>query len=201
MLTIVTPAAESDLLAVARVKTELSISGSSEDATLELLIAEASALLAAYCGRDTFGRETLLQTERLTCATESIVLGRDIAPAITSVTVDGETLDTDEYEIDSSLLYRLEDDQRTWWDAGKVVVSFQAGFSLPNSAPTALARAALDLVVGMYRGAGRDTTVRQEMVEGVGATSYFDVRAGAGTLPLSADRLRALDRYRLVVVA
>lgn len=201
MLTIVTPATESDLVTASRVKTELSISGSSEDPKIEDLIAEASALIAAYCGRDTFGAETLLQTERLTAPAECIVLARDLAVSITTVEVDGEALTADQYELDGSLLYRLDDDARIAWCPAKVEITFTAGYNLTTAAPVALSRAALDLVVGMYRGAGRDTTVRQEMVEGVGSTSYFDVRAGAGTLPLSADRLRALDRYRLVVVA
>jgi len=48
----------------------------------------------------------------------------------------------------------------------------------------------------MYRGTGRDTGVRSEQVEGVGQTTYFDTKAGQ--IPLSADRVAALARYRLV---
>mgnify|MGYP003406237132 CR=1 FL=1 len=47
MLTIITPAAEIDLVTVDRVKIELSISGTAQDAQLETLIVEASALSAA----------------------------------------------------------------------------------------------------------------------------------------------------------
>jgi hypothetical protein len=82
-----------------------------------------------------------------------------------------------------------------------VVVNYTAGFTLLGGLPQAIERAAVDLVVLMYRGAGRDTAVRQEMVEGVGSTSYFDQRAGSADLPLSADRLAQLHRYRLASVA
>lgn len=196
MLTIVTPSAESDLVTVSRVKTELNISGSAEDPKLKTFIIEASALIAAYCGRDTFGSETLLQTERLCEPTSCIVLARDLGVSITSVAVDGEALTTDEYELDGSLLYRLSDDTRIAWRPAKVEIAYTAGYALTSGAPLALSRAALDLVVAMYRGAGRDSGIRQEMVEGVGSTSYFDT--SAGKVPLSADRTTALERYRLV---
>lgn len=193
MLTIITPAMSGDLVTVDRVKNELSITDPAADSRLEDLIAEASALLAAYCGRDTFGAEDLVQIERLSCARRSITLLRDLAVGITSVEVNGATLDDDAYEVDEPLLYRLENDQRGWW-SGKVVITFSAGFNLPQDAPMALSRAALDLVVGMYRGTGRDVAVRSEQVEGVGQTSYFDTKSGP--IALSADRIAALSRYR-----
>lgn len=198
MLTIVTPATSGALVALARVKTELSISGTSQDAALGALIDEASSLIAAYCNRDTFGAEVLQQTERLTCPRDCIILARDIDVSVTSVTVDADTLTGAEHEVDGSLLYRLDDDERIAWCPGKVVVAYTAGFTLPDNAPPALSRAALDLVVGMYRATGRDPAVRQEMVEGVGSTSYFDSKAGP--IPLSADRVAALARYRLVSI-
>lgn len=199
MLTIVTPATSGALVALARVKTELSIAGSAEDAKLGDLIDEASALVAAHCNRDSFGAEVLRQTERPTCPRASIILARDLQPVVTAVEADGVALDADEYEIDGSLLYRLSDDCRIAWCARKVVVDFTAGFDLPDDAPVALSRAALDLVVGMYRGAGRDTAIRSEQVEGVGQTAFFETKAGA--IPLSADRVAAMDRYRLVGIA
>jgi hypothetical protein len=201
MLEIVTYATTGDLTVLARVKSELNITDGAQDATFTTLIHEASDLIAAYCNRDTFGREALRQTERITNPQEYIILDRDLAPTITALTVDATALLAAEYEIDGSLLYRLEDDRRVYWQSGKVVIEYGSGFTLLSTLPYALERAALDLVVNLYRGAGRDGAVRQEMVEGVGSTSYFDPRAASGGLPISADRLRALDRYRLVNVA
>lgn len=198
MLTVVSPAAFNDLVTVDRVKNELSITGTSLDAQLEDLIDEASSLIAAYCNRDSFGAEDLLQTERPTCPRACIVLGRDLAVTIGTVTEDGTTLADTDYEADGALLYRLYDDARVAWSANKVVIEYTAGFALPDDAPVALSRAALDLVVGMYRGIGRDTAIRSEQVEGVGQTAYFETKAG--TIALSGDRVAALARYRLVSI-
>lgn len=200
MLEIVTPSTDNDLVDLERVKTELGIDegDTAQDDKLAAMITEASSLIAAYCNRDAFGVEELRQTERITCPRAYILLARDLGVQIDAVTVDGTALTAGDYELDGALLYRLDDDGRICW-SGKVVVSYVAGYLIPLEAPTALARAALDLVVNLYRGAGRDTSIRQEMVEGVGSTSYTDLRANAG-LPLSAERIRALERYRLVLV-
>lgn len=198
MLEIVTPATTGHLTTLVRVKAELSIIGTAEDLRLATLIGEASDLIAAHCNRDTFGREAVRQTERITCAQEYIILERDIALTITALTVDGTALAAADYEVDGSLLYRIEDDRRGYWDAGKVVIEYGAGFTLLTTLPYALERAALDLVVNLYRGRGRDGAIRQEMVEGIGSTSYFDPRGASGGMSLSADRVAALNRYRLV---
>jgi len=194
MLEILTPASTNHLTTVDRVKAELSISGSGEDARLLTLIGEASDLIAAYCNRDTFGAQELLQTERLSCPSPHIVLQRDIVVSIDEVEVDGVLLAATEYERDGSLLYRLQDDARIWW-AGKVKITFTAGFTLLGDLPQGIERAALDIVVNLYNSAGRDTSIRQEMVQGVGSIAYSDLRSNGG-LPLSAERIRALERYR-----
>lgn len=200
MLTILTPATTNHLTSVDRVKTELSITGTAEDAKLLSLISEASGLVTAYCGRNTFGAQTVRQTERLSCSRDCIIMALDIDPDIDSVTVDGTALTAAEYELDGSLLYRLDaSDTRICWDAGtKVVIEYDAGWALLTTLPEAIERAAIDLVVGMYRGAGRDTAVRQEVVEGIGSTSYFGTTAGS--IPLSPDRVIALQRFRLVAI-
>ena len=200
MLTILTPATTNHLTSVDRVKTELSITGSAEDAKILSFISEASGLVTAYCGRNTFGVQTVRQTERLSCSRDCIIMALDLDPGIDSVTVDGTALAGTEYELDGSLLYRLDaSDKRVAWDGGtKVVIEYDAGFVLLTTLPEAIERAAIDLVVGMYRGAGRDMAVRQEVVEGIGSTSYLGT--SAGSVPLSAERLVALQRFRLVSI-
>ncbi len=200
MLTILMPAVTNHLTSVERVKAELSITGSSEDAKILSFISEASGLVSAYCGRNTFGVQTVRQTERLSCSRHFLIMAIDLEPVIDSVTVDGTALAGAEYELDGSLLYRLDaNDKRVAWGGGtKVVIEYDAGFVLLTTLPEAIERTAIDLVVGMYRGAGRDTSIRSEQVEGVGQTAYFDTRAGQ--IPLSADRVAALARYRLVSI-
>lgn len=194
MLEILTPAVTNHLTTLARVKTELSITDTAQDARLLDYISEASDMIAAWCNRDTFGLEEVRQTERLSRARECIILARDLAVNITSVTVDGVALTTDDYERDGPLLYRIEQERRTCWFASKVVMEYQTGFSLLGGLPPAIERACLDLVVNLVRGAGRDSSVRQESVEGIGSTSFFK---GVGdALPISADRISQLTRYR-----
>lgn len=196
MLVVVTPSDEDDLVTLERVKSELSITDDSEDLKLGDMIAEASAMIAGYCNREGFGFEDLRQTERLGCGVTSIMLERNLAPQIDAIMVGETLLDPTEYEVDGSFVYRLTDDERTYWEAAKVVIEYRSGFDLASASPPALSRAALDLVVGMYRGAGRDTGVRSEQVDGVGQTAYFDQR-NSDALPLSADRLAALAPYRV----
>lgn len=203
MLEILNPASTNHLTTLARVKTELKITTSDQDGQLLDYISEASDMIAAYCNRDTFGQETLRQTERLSSARECIVLARDLAATIAAVEVSGEELGPDGYELDGSLLYRLCGDHRGWWTAGKVVVTYTAGYALLGALPFAIERAALDLIVNLHHAQGRDGAVRQEMVEGVGSQSFFDVRGSMkdSALPLSADRIAQLHRYRSIFVA
>ena len=125
---------------------------------------------------------------------EVLVLQRDLGVTITTVVEDGLALSASDFERGGMLLYRLRDGMRVPWTTRTVVVEYEAGFALPDEAPPALERACLDLVAGLWHGQGRDPAVRNETTEGVGAVGYFEHRAD--TLPLAADRLAALERYR-----
>ena len=194
MLEIVTPAATNDLITLATAKRELGVTDAAQDARITDLIREASDLVAQWCNRAGFGRETLRQTERLASPLDVLVLQRDLGVVVTSVTEDGLALSANEYERGGVLLYRLRDGVRVAWAARTVVLEYQAGFTLPDDAPSALERACLDLLAGLWHGQGRDPAVRNETTEGVGAVGYFEHRAD--TLPLAPDRLAALERYR-----
>lgn len=194
MLEILYPAASGDLTTLATAKRELGIVDSAQDARIADLIREASDLVAQWCNRAGFGRETLRQNERLASPVDVLVLQRDLGAVVTSVMEDGLALSANEYERCGVLLYRLRGDVRVPWGARMVVVEYQAGFVLPDEAPPALERACLDLLAGLWHGQGRDPAVRNETTEGVGAVGYFEPRAD--TLPLAPDRLAALERYR-----
>lgn len=200
MLTVATPAASHDLITTAQAKTELGVSGSSEDALIGGLVSQASAMITGWCNRDTFIAEDLVQTERLATRREWLLLERDLNVAVASVVEDGVTLASDEWERDGALLYRLDDDTRICWAAAKIVITYAAGYEVGTDVPEILQRATLDAVVNLYRGRGRDTTIRSEQTEGVGETQYFDGRR-ADVPPVSADRLPALERFRRHMVA
>ena len=195
MLTVVTPSSTHDLTVLATVKTELGITGTSDDDRLADYIRQASEMLAGWCCVPTFARETVAETVRDLSKAPCIILSRDFEATITSVVADGTTLVGTDYELDGALLYRLVDDARSTWTARKVVVTYAAGFQLLGTLPYAIERAAIDLVVGLYRGAGRDQSIRSEQTEGVGETQYFDGRR-RDVPPLAPDRLAALERYR-----
>jgi len=194
MLEILTPAATGDLTTLATAKRELGIVDAAQDARVADLVREASDLVAQWCNRSGFGRETLRQTARLASPVDVIVLQRDLGVTISTVAEDGVALTTDDYERGGVLLYRLREGVRVAWAARTVVLEYQAGFLLPDEVPPALERACLDLLAGLWHGQGRDPAVRNETTEGVGAVGYFEHRGD--TLPLPPDRLAALERYR-----
>jgi hypothetical protein len=194
MLEILGPATTGGLTTLTNAKRELGVTDTAQDPRIADLIREASDLVAQWCNRSGFGRETLRQTERLATPVDVLVLQRDLGVLVSSVAEDGVALAAADYERSGVLLYRLRSDVRVPWTARIVVVEYHAGFMLPDDGPPALERACLDLLAGLWHGQGRDPAVRNETTEGVGAVGYFEPRAD--TLPLAPDRLAALERYR-----
>lgn len=192
MLTVVTPPASNALTTLATAQRELGLAVGADTVGIGDLIAQASAACAAYCARpEGFGRATLRQTERPGYRRDVLLLDRDLAPAITAVTVDGVALAAAGWELDGSLLYRLSGLDRVAWDAGVVVIDYAAGYALPGSVPPDVERACLVVVQSLYSARARDPMVRSENVDGVGAVSYLDPRAGMEGLPAQAAGLLA----------
>jgi hypothetical protein len=108
MYRILSAAATNDLTTLTTVKHELAISDgdspSPHDERLIELIGTASDIVAQLCNRDTFGRQTIEQTEYLRQPTQGIVLAFDINPEITSVTLNDVELSPTEYVLDGSIL-------------------------------------------------------------------------------------------------
>lgn len=184
MLTVLTPPTTSDLTTVAAAARELMLAQDAQFAGLDALIRQASAICARHCARpEGFGRATVRQTERLARRTDCIVLDRDLAPAIASVTEGGVALSASAYELDGARLFRLSDDRRVPWQPVSVVVTYDAGYALPGSVPGDLERACLLLMQAMFSARGRDPLLRSESAEGVGAVAYLDPRSGVEALP------------------
>lgn len=209
MYRILSAAATNDLTTLATVKHELAISDgdspSPHDERLTELISTASDIVAQFCNRDTFGRQTIEQTEYLRQPTQGIVLAFDINPAITSVTLNDVELSPTEYVLDGSILRQpipVWPSNSCWsgWHGGKIVIVYDAGFILPpggsppSDLPRAIERACMDIVFSFWGSSTRDQTVRSETVDGVGSIAY--ATSGASALPIAPDRLMALDRYK-----
>lgn len=204
MLSVVTPATSDALTVQSTAIRELALSEPETEGLAEM-IATASAMVAAYCGRPrigahkpTFGRATLRQTERITTARACILLDDWLNPAITSITVDGVALADEDWELDGARLYRLSGDVRIWWRIGVVVVTYQTGYTLLDDLPHEVEQAALLTLGNLIAQRGADPNVRSESIAGVASVSYLDPRGGDGGLPQrAADMLGPFRRVYL----
>lgn len=213
ILTVTVPATFRSLTNLDRVKMDLGIVDSTNDDLFETLISEATAKCETYCNR-VFATETLQQTFRLPIPDspysvfnappiQFLELGRYPVQSITSVIVDGATLTGVEYEVDlgTGFLYRLDaGDNRTPWRFRKCVVTFVAGYKLPDqigrNLPADVESACLILVKHRWFGRQRDPLIKAQTIPQVIETQYW-VGGIAGTDgDISPEVSGLLDPYR-----
>lgn len=196
MLTVTTAAESNDLISFESAAPELGI-GSTE-ADIERLanqILQASATIASHCNR-TFGLETISETFRLTRSSGGLLLARYPVTEILSIESCGQVVPPDEYEFESfGALRRLSNDCPSRWSAGKTIVSYRAGYALPDDAPADLARAAL-LLIQYYR-SGRDPLQRSLELNGVVTLNYQDYPADL-SFPPEVESL--VSRHRVPII-
>ena len=183
MLTVTTPAETHDLTRLDTVRAELGVTDRAEDENLARWISQASNAVAKHLNR-VLAQETLSETFRLTSVTEALLLSRYPVASIVSVTEYDTVLDAADYEVNaaSGVLTRLSDDAPAGWSAGKIVVSYVAGYAL-DEVPEEIERAAI-MLVNQYRfAADRDPQLRGESTEGAGSSSYFDGMEAGGMSP------------------
>jgi len=198
MLRVITPAATSDLTTLAAAKAEVEVTGSQHDQELADLIGQASRAIAQLT-QHVWGLETVEQTERPAKPLDSVLLERQLDPAIASVVVDGDTLGNDEWELDGFQLFRLSADRRTAWFGRKIVVTYQAGYALPGSVPDDVERACLLAVAAWFAGRGRDPMLRSESTDGVVSASWIAGADMKALPPQSSALLRDGCRVRMRV--
>ncbi|PWC53271.1 phage head-tail connector protein [Azospirillum sp. TSO22-1] len=205
MLTVVTPAASQQLTTLTAVKTELKLSGTTDDGWLGEVIDRASAAVRNHCNR-IFALETVRETFRLCTPTDSLILTRWPVVSIVSVTESGTTVATSGYEVeaDTGILYRLTtSDRRRCWASPKIVVEYQAGYTLPGTTgatlPDDVERATMMLVKAEWYARTRDPLVKAENVDSVLETTFWVGGFGTGaTLP--PDVVALLSPHRQPVV-
>lgn len=197
IVTVTTPATEANLASLATVKSALGISGTSEDASLQKYIAQASAKCASYCDR-VFGRETVSEKFRIDRLSEALVLSRHPVHVLTSITVDGVLLLATEYDFqkENGIVIRVgSSDQREVWCRSVAVVVYSAGYDLASAAPPDLEEACIELVKHMRSAATRDPLAKRIEVPGVLTTDYWVGGVGSnGALPPKVVSL--LEPYR-----
>jgi hypothetical protein len=187
MIELVTAAPSQDLTVLATAKQELGVTDGWNDARIAQLIVQASSTIAGYCNRpEGFGLATWRETLRQVWHRECLILRRDLAPSITTLVEDGVTLTATDYFLEGSLVYRLKSDRVVDWSASKIVITYDAGFTLVSDLPAEIERACLTTVQALFSAVARDPMIRSESAEGVGARSYLDPRAGMEALPPQA---------------
>ena len=164
------------------VKTDLGISGSTEDTYLERLIEVASARIKKYCNR-TFYYSGAIAEYVPGIHSVFMCLARCPIESITSITYNGAAISADVYSIhsaDAGILYNAD----RWYDTSPEIlnisrdpdvgreeklyyVTYKAGWVTPNQTgtrtlPHDLEQACIDLVVQKYRTKGMNPLIKNE---------------------------------------
>jgi hypothetical protein len=192
---VVTPAADAGarrLTTAARVRAVLRATTTSDDALIEQLIDRASGMAASYCrlARDpvgavpTFGAETLRATwygladgvRRGSCL---VLPWRAPVTAVDAVVEAGTALSAglDFGPLGGGLLQRLASDVPRAWSSGNIIVTYRAGWALPDGVPAEIEGPLIEQVKLDYLGADRDPGVRSESVPDVHQVQ-FNVAGG-----------------------
>lgn len=187
MLTITTPAVDLQLLSIEEMRELAGVTGAGQDDALNRLGLRIAADICAECNvaigagkTPTLKQETCTEIFRDVC-TWTLILSRRHDVDIQSVTVDGEALASDDYEVDaeSGLLARLCDDDRKQWRGRKITVVYKAGF---ETVPGDLAHAAADYFRLAWSESSRDLAVKAERVD-VPDVEEHEITYWAGALP------------------
>lgn len=220
MLTVTTPAQNTALTTLDNVKTELSILTTDEDAYLSKLILRVSSGAAgqlnfgtAEDGTVTLGREDLVETIDLNTSCfrrhrshdMSIALSRLPVVSIASVEEDGTALTSDQFESTNALgfLYRLSGECRVHWRARKLVVTYTAGWLLPDDTgrnfPEEFEGAVIAWIKALRFNRSRDPLLQAENILG-GLYSYRNFSPSDFPEGIPIEMMRMFDQYRRPVI-
>lgn len=177
MLTVLTTASGYDLTTLEVVKEELELENAESDSWLLRQIAVQSKRAAAYLGR-TLAREIVQETLKVRERQKLILLRRWPLVEVTGLTINGDALvEGTDYCVDSEFgsLEKLG----SWnahWPTGTAIVSYSAGYLLPDdpecNLPEQIQDAVVKLVVGAYATRGRDPTLRSEEARDLGSQEF-----------------------------
>lgn len=192
-LTVITPASSFDLTVLATAKTHLGITGSSYDTQIQNWIKQASDAIASSCSR-VFGKETVKETLYLDRSLETLNLRRCPIDTITSIVVDGTTIDSDDYVVDkeAGVVAKLSSDALSIWSGNKIEITYEGGYELLSELPYDIERACLTLVSHCYSAGGRDPMAKRIEIPDVQTVDYWVGSVGqAGQFPPDVETLIA----------
>lgn len=219
MITVDTAASDTNLTIRTTFKTEANVSGVTDDGFIDSLISQASDAIRKYCGRK-FERESITETMPGTGSSRLLVTRTPIV-TLTSVTVNGTLVDSDEYTLedaDLGLLLRHDDGTppapKPWSTpaylhmglsreivkssgSNNISVVYVAGYLLPGEGsptlPSDIERACLDIIKARYLARENDPNIRSQKIGDASETRV----AGDG-LTVVAKTL--LDPWRRITV-
>lgn len=215
MLIVTTPSALKALTTVDTVKAELSITTTDEDDYLEALIPRVSAAICSHLGLVraddgslTLGRETLVETIRLENDSQNLMLSRRPIVSVTSVTRYSDVVPAERYEARpmSGLLKALICDRPSCWSCGKYVVTYVAGWLLPDqdgrNLPEDIEQAAIAEMKAVRFNRSRDPALKSEnILESLYSYELFgpDKQGTQGVL-VSPEAASLLQPYKDILI-
>lgn len=209
VLTVTVPATDTDLTTLARVKSELNVTVSTYDTILQEKIEEASSDIEAALGF-VVSKETVAETfwqEQIGETPEYLILDRTPVGTITSVVIDGVTLDASRYRVDpkTGQIYALDVSGYpcVWIIFKGAVITYAGGYIPPSETnsdlPAGIQGACVALMTDYWASRGRDPSLKSEEAPGIMRYDYWVGAVGeAGELPPSV--ITRLAPYRRVVV-
>ncbi len=209
IVTVTAAATDNALTTLTRVKSELSITVSTYDTILQQKIDEASNDIEASLGFRV-SKETVSETfwhEQYDSQPDRIFLNRTPITLLSSITMDGLTVDSSLYRVDYNTgeVFALDASGYPWrWYFQKsIVAAYAGGYILPaesnSTLPKGIEGACIDLVSSFWASRGRDPQVKSEEIPGVIRTDYWVGAVGeAGELPPQV--VMKLAPFRRVVV-
>jgi hypothetical protein len=205
ILTVVTPATDTDVTTLEIVKDELGITDTGSDTTLSRWISESSERIRGYTERE-WGLESVtelfrfphhewlqgygphhnhrhhaLRLARYPITTVASIVEDDVYPLVQGV----------DFEVDpkSGLVYRLfqggmPNAEIRWnWRRRKVFATYSGGYALPGGAPLRLQQACLALIKGRWSSRTRDPALRSFNIPGVIEKSFWTPTTGGSDMP------------------
>lgn len=214
--------AASALTTLATVLDELGLTpdAGKQDARLERYITAVSSRVESYCNRSFF-KETAKAEQVGGFGSFYLTVSKRPLLAITSITFDGSTINSDDYEIDGDGSAGLiRGDGGFVWTAGQIqnitttpipgsekklfTVTYDGGYQTPTQGapitlPGDLEDAVVEMVTARWLGKARDRTVKSEKILKWGATYADNTDADSGGIPASI--VQVLKQYREIAQA
>jgi hypothetical protein len=178
ILTVTTAASDLALLTMAELRQATGIA-TGQDNKLSALGRGIAAAITSHCNVRAAGAtpatlrlETLSEVLRLDCPLDRLILARRPIVEIVSVVEDLETVEAEDYEIETGpgFLHRLNDDDPVWWSADKITIAYRAGW---ETVPENLRNAAMKLATALSAESGRDPSLKAIDIPGVESRQYW----------------------------